>query len=76
MEHWEILAKEAKNKKELQKKYPLLGKKVRRKGKTDWEEGVIVLSQINYKQGQEYCIKFNEDGYIEQLDGLPYEIIN
>lgn len=68
-EYWEKKARESKEKKELQKKYPLLDKKVRRKGRSKWEEGVVVLEET------ELYIKYSEDDF-EQLFGLPFQIWN
>lgn len=66
-QHWEKTAREAKERKELLKKYPLLGKKARRKGRGNkWEEGTIILDG-------ELFIQFAEND-CEQLIGLPFEI--
>ena len=59
----------AKEKSELEKKYPELGKKVRRKGRSKWEKGIIVL------EDNELYIKYGDDD-LEQLCGLPYEMWN
>ena len=72
-QHWEKEARESKERKELQEKYPLLGKKVRRKGIRKWEEGVIVLDKGDWSSIEELFIKFAEDDF-EQLIGLPFEI--
>jgi len=70
MEHWEIEAKKAKEKKLLKQKYPELGKRVRRKSRSKWEYGIIVLNN------EELYIKYDIDGDLEQLICLPYEIID
>jgi hypothetical protein len=56
-----------------QNKYPLLGKKVRRKGRKGWEEGIVVLDSADWTDGEELFIKFSEND-LEGLDGLPFEI--
>lgn len=72
MEHWQKAAEEAKKKKELQRKYPLLGRKVRRRGKGKQEEGIIILD--NFKgQEEEMFIEFRP-GDREQLIGLPFQV--
>ncbi len=76
MEHWEQQAKKAKEKKELQAKYPLLGKRVRRKGRGNkWEEGIVVLDTFDDGTEEELFIQFAEND-LEQLDGLPFQIWN
>ena len=72
-EYWEKAAREAKEKKELQNKYSLLGKKVRRKGRKGWEEGIVVLDSDEWTDGEELFIKFSKND-LEGLDGLPFEI--
>ena len=54
MEHLEnYLEKTPKEKEELQKKYPLLGKKVRRRDNgCKWEEGIIVLGTAEWSDSQ------------------------
>jgi len=75
MEQWQIEMNKAKEKKELQKKYPLLGRKVRRKGRSKWEEGIIVLEKSFNSNDKELFIKFSNDE-LEQLNGLPFQIWN
>jgi len=73
MEDWEKQALEAKKRKELKTKYPLLGKIVRRKNRSNWDYGVIILS--NALGTDEYFINYDntDEDDIEQLHGLPYE---
>jgi len=73
MENWKIEAEKAKERKALSKKYPELGKKCRRKGRSKWEEGIIVLEDAINNTGKELFIKYN-DSSREQLCGLPYQI--
>jgi len=73
MEYWEKAAKEAKERKELQKKYPLLGKKVRRKGISKWEEGIVILHNPEWSDSEELSIKYS-DNDLEGLYGLPFEV--
>lgn len=70
---WEKEAKASKERKELQKKYPLLGKKVRRKNRSKWEEGIIVLDTAEFSHGQELFIEYSGNDS-EQLLGLPFQI--
>lgn len=70
--YWEIEAKLAKQNKELQKKWPLLNRKVRRRGRSKWEEGTIVLDKFD-DSVEEYFIEFEVDDK-EQLIGLPFQI--
>ena len=58
--------------KELKNKLTLLGMRVRRKGRSSWEEGTIVIDSFDDKE-LEYFIKYKEDD-MEQLIGLPFEI--
>ena len=69
MEDWQEKAEAARKRKELQVKYPLLGKKVRRKNRNRWEEGFIVLDDEN----DELYIEFSENDW-EQLICLPFEV--
>ena len=73
MEHWELAAKEAKEKKELLTKFPYLGKKVRREGLTDWEEGIVVISRFDDSSDDEEFIQYAPDD-LEQLIGLPFQV--
>ncbi len=86
MEYWEIAKKEAEEKKALQKKYPLLGKKVRRKGKSG--EGIVVLDKFKVTDDmspslkkmfsnstEEYFIQYASDD-LEQLLGMSFEVWN
>lgn len=73
-QEWEKLAREAKEKKELEKKFPHLGKKVRRKGGRKWEFGVVVLDSFDGKKQQEF-IKYSEDDK-EQLLGISFQIFD
>ena len=70
--HWEKSARESRERKELEKKFPFLGKKVRRRGRSKWEEGVVVLDKFEDSEQEEF-IKFAEDD-LEQLCGLPFQI--
>lgn len=72
-QEWEKLTREAKEKKELEKKFPYLGKKARRKG-YKWEFGVIVLGSFDGKKQEEF-IKYNENDQ-EQLLGIPFQIFD
>lgn len=65
---WKKYEKEAKLRKSLRSKLPLLGKKVKRMG----EEGTIVIDSFD-REEPEYFIMFKEDD-MEQLLGLPFEI--
>jgi len=69
MEDWQERAEVAKKRKELQAKYPLLGKKVRRKNRSKWEEGIVVLDE----EEDELYIEFSENDW-EQLICLPFEV--
>lgn len=69
---WELEAKEAKKKRDIKNKLSLLGKRVRRKGRGRWEEGVIVVDSFDGTD-PEYFIMFGEDD-LEQLVGLPFQI--
>ena len=71
--YWAKTAREAKEKKELQKRFPFLGKKVRRKGRAKWEEGIVVLDSFDSEEDQEQFIEFSK-GDREQLDGLPFQV--
>jgi len=74
MEHWELEAQRAKEKKELLSKFPHLGKKARRKGRGNkWEYGTIILDKFNDDTENYEFIKY-DDGTSEQLMCLPYEI--
>jgi hypothetical protein len=73
MEHWQQAAEEAKKRKELLQKFPLLGKKVRRKGRSKWEYGIIVLDKFDDENEEYEFIKY-EDGTSEQLMCLPFQI--
>jgi hypothetical protein len=74
MEQWEIDALEAQKRKEFKKRWPLAGLKVRRRGLSKWEYGIIVVDKMYDEPNQEeYFIKY-EDGTREQLICLPYEI--
>jgi hypothetical protein len=72
-EQWQKDAREAKEKKELQKKFPFLGKKVRRKGRKKWEEGVVVIDKLDESNKDEQFIEYNS-GDKEQLEGLPFQV--
>jgi len=74
-QHWEIEARLAKERKDFKSKYPLLGKRVRRRNRKNWEEGIIILDETDWTDGQELFIKFGEDDF-EQLYGLPFEVWN
>ncbi len=76
MEDWERLAKEAKAKKDFEKKWPLAGKRVKRKGRKKMEYGTIIVGRLfdNPNEDEEYFIEFDNGGS-EQLFGLPFEII-
>ena len=53
-------------------KFPFLGKKVRRKNRSKWEEGIVVLDNLG-GCGLEEFIEFSEND-LEQLMGLPFQI--
>ena len=69
---WELEAKESKKKRDIKNKLSLLGKRVRRRGRGRWEEGVIVVDSFDGTD-PEYFIMFGEDD-LEQLIGLPFQI--
>lgn len=73
MEHWQKAAEEAKKKKELLNNFPLLGKRVRRKGVKKWEYGTIILSKFDGETEEYEFIKY-EDGTSEQLMCLPFQV--
>lgn len=73
MEHWQQAAEEAKKRKELLSKFPLLGKRVRRKGRKNWEYGEIVLDKFEDETEEYEFIKY-DDGTSEQLMLLPFEV--
>ena len=74
MEDWEEKAKLAKEEKELKSKFPLFGKKIRVKGKRQWEEGVVVLDTIN-DVTQEMFVEYYS-GDREQIDGLKVQLLD
>ena len=43
MEDWKEIARVANIKKDLRKKFPLLGRKGKVKGRGKWEEGILVV---------------------------------
>lgn len=69
---WKEQERQGRLRKELKNKLALLGKRVRRKGRSSWEEGTIVIDSFDGKE-LEYFIKYKEDD-MEQLIGLPFEI--
>lgn len=71
-EQWKVDRDNALKKKALKDKYPHVGKKVRRKGKSKWEYGVIDI--FNLGRRDEYCIHY-DDNSKEQLVGLPFQVI-
>jgi len=73
-QEWEKLAREAKEKKELEKKFPYLGKKVRRKGRNKWEYGTVVLDNFDGKQQEEFVKYIRGDQ--EQLFGNSFQIFD
>lgn len=73
-EDWKKYEIEGKMRKSLKSKLPLLGLKVRRKGKNKFEEGTIVIDSFDGKE-LEYFIMFKEDD-MEQLIGLPFQYWN
>lgn len=75
MEQWEKDMIEAKKKKELKEKYPELGKIVRRKGRSKWEYGVVVLDKFDDGNEEELFIRYDSvEESLEQLCGLPFEV--
>ena len=72
---WQKAEREKKERKELEKQFPYLGKKVRRKGISSWEEGVVVLRVPTWYETDEHeqFIQFSEND-LEQLYGLPFEV--
>lgn len=73
-EDWKKYEIEGKMRKSLKSKLPLLGLKVRRKGRKKFEEGTIVIDSFDGKE-LEYFIMFKEDD-MEQLLGLPFQYWN
>lgn len=73
-EDWKKYEIEGKMRKSLKSKLPLLGLKVRRKGRKKFEEGTIVIDSFDGKE-LEYFIMFKEDD-MEQLIGLPFQYWN
>ena len=69
---WKEQERQGRLRKELKNKLALLGKRVRRKGRSSWEEGTIVIDSFD-GEDLEYFIKYKEDDR-EQLIGLPFEI--
>lgn len=67
---WEIDRDEALRKKSHKSKWEHIGLKVRRKGRSKWEYGILGIFDLG--DGDEYCINF-DDGTSEQLIGLPFE---
>lgn len=79
-EYWKKAEREGKAKKalekELKEKYPYLGKKVRRRGISKWEEGIVVLAIPSWDENateQEEFIQYSEND-LEGLWGLPFEV--
>jgi hypothetical protein len=73
MEHWEIEKQKAEQLKIRQSKFQFEGKKVRRKGRGRWEEGIVVVDKFDDTDYEEEFIKFGEDD-LEQLFGLPFQV--
>ena len=69
---WKEQERQGRLRKQLKNKLNLLGKRVRRKGRSSWEEGTIVIDSFD-GEDLEYFIKYKEDD-MEQLIGLPFEI--
>ena len=69
---WKEQERQGKLRKALKNKLGLLGMRVRRKGRSSWEEGTIVIDSFD-GEDLEYFIKYKEDD-MEQLIGLPFEI--
>ncbi len=74
MHDWKSFEREGKMRKAIRGKLSLLGKKVRRKGRSSWEEGTIVIDTFD-NEDLEYFIMFKEDD-MEQLIGLPFQVWN
>ena len=73
-EDWKKYEIEGKMRKSLKSKLPLLGLKVRRKGKVLSSPGRVVIDSFDGKE-LEYFIMFKEDD-MEQLIGLPFQYWN
>ena len=69
MEHWQVAAEEAKKKREFAAKWPLIGKRVRKKRAGRWDEGIVTFEG-------EYFIQFISGGSEELIGLLPYELWN
>lgn len=69
---WKEQERQGKLRKALKNKLALLGMRARRKGRSSWEEGTIVIDSFD-GEDLEYFIKYKEDD-MEQLIGLPFEI--
>lgn len=69
---WKEQERQGKLRKILKNKLALLGMRARRKGRSSWEEGIIVIDSFD-GEDLEYFIKYKEDD-MEQLIGLPFEI--
>ena len=69
---WKEQERQGRLRKELKNKLALLGMRVRRKVRSYWEEGTIVIDSFDGEE-LEYFIKYKEDDR-EQLIGLPFEI--
>jgi len=59
----------------MENEFKLLGKRVRRKNRKNWEYGTLISDSFDGCES-EYFIDFDEDDTTEQLVGLPYEILN
>lgn len=73
-EDWKKYEIEGKMRKSLKSKLPLLGLKVRRKGRLLSSPGRVVIDSFDGKE-LEYFIMFKEDD-MEQLIGLPFQYWN
>ena len=72
---WELEAKKAEELRKRKEEFPFEGKRVRRKGRNKWEEGIVVVDKFEEVDYEEEFIKFAEDD-LEQLIGLPFQVWN
>ena len=70
---WEIEAKKSEEAKKRKEEFPFEGKRVRRRGRGRWEEGIVVVDKFDDCDYEEEFIMFSEDD-LEQLVGLPFQV--
>jgi hypothetical protein len=81
-QEWQKAARESKERKALEDRLEklygckLLNKRVRRKGRNSWEEGIVVYVTPQSERDEELYIQYDSDGTREGVFGLPFEIWN